>query len=930
MKVSCLTLSFILCLHILAVSQSDSTRLNNIAAKLQKQSVTHPVEKVYLQFNKPAYSMGDTIWFKGYVVVGTAHQPSVLSGVLYVDLIDGKDKIVKSLQLKNNNGISAGDIALDNNLQPGNFHIRAYTAWMRNAGPGYFFNTAIPVGDIQTNAVIVTPTYTISNTPNGEMMNTKLAYTDKFGRSYNDREVTCEVRADTNLLYRVKSITDASGILSFSFPGKTAPGQRVIINSHFKIAGGIVINKITPVNVPNENIDIQFFPEGGRLINDVRSKVAFKAIGTNGLGVNVKGTVTDNDNNEVAEFQSQHAGMGIFALTPQSGKTYTAKVTLADSLVVTIKLPDVADKGFVLAVNNADSANLNIRIATNAATLREKQNTAFYMVGQSGGTVYFTTVGKLDNSSFKITVPKNRFPTGITQFMLFSSENEPLNERAVFIQNNNDLLNLNLSSSKTTYASKGKVDMALSSVDKGGKPVAGSFSLTVYNDDITPVNEDDENTILSNILLTSDLQGYIEGPNYYFKPNNNRSGQTKADLDVLMLTQGYRRFEWKEVIADIYPPITFKPEKSLSLAGLLTSSSGKPIAKGTIKALSVANGIAVSTTADAQGQFNLTGLNLMDTATLVIQARKENKDKDVIITLDARPAPGVYKSMAGLTNGFTPPILNAGNPAKADTVAIAAAIRSSAFKFSQNNNLKEVTVKQRKNYGTENAPWMPVVTHSDNLNGPGHADQVLTYQEVGNCFDVTDCLTARIPGILKGTDKDHHPALLFALHKAQSLSAPPAIVFIVDGANIGSSLIKLEDIVNINNVMTIEVLKSSSYLNVYGTGASGGALIITTKKGTEGLYTGDFTDVAEGIITTRFKGFDKIRQFYVPKYTAKNVNLSDTRDAIYWNPDITTDDKGTLPIEFFNSDVKGTYRAVVEGIDNDGNIGRFVYRYKVE
>jgi len=920
MKNLSLTLSLFFTLHLYAFSQSDSTRLVTIASKLQKQSTTHPIEKAYLQFNKPAYNTGDTIWFKGYVTVGAAHQPSALSGVLYVDLLDSKDKIIKTIQLKNNNGISAGDFVVNEKVPPGNYHIRAYTEWMRNAGPEYFFNTTIPVGDIRTTSVIVDPSYTISTNANGEVINAKLAYTDKFGHPYSHREVAYEIKADSNTLYTGKGITDASGNLLFSFPGKTAPGQRVTVSSHFKLTTGIIINKITPINVANDNIDIQFFPEGGQLVNDVSSKVAFKAIGTNGLGTDVKGVIVDNENNEVANFQSQHAGMGVFAFTPQSGKTYTAKVTLADNLVINTKLPAIAVKGFVLAVDNNDNTKLTIHVATNAATLQEKQGSTFYIVGQSGQTIYYTTACKLDNMSFTASVPKNKFPAGVAQFTLFSAANEPLNERVAFIQNNTGLLDLNLSSPKTTYAAKEKIGLALAAKDNAGKPVSGNFSLTVFNDDITPVNENDENTILSNILLTSDLKGYIESPNYYF---NKVSDQTRADLDMLMLTQGYRRFEWKEIMADKYPDITFKPERSLSLSGTLTSS-GKPVENAKVSSLLVRNNSAAYTTSNDKGKFTLTGLSYIDTVTLIIHAFKENGDRDVNIAIDNISTPVIYKNTAGLENGFIPPVLNT---VKADTLQIATTIKNNKLKAARNIDLDEVIVKGRRNAGTEIAPWVPTVTHSANLNGLGHADQVLGAKDLKDCFDIYNCVFNKIPGIMHSPDGD---TLYFASNMGKSLGASPGvrhptrIRIMLDGV-----FATQDNLIGLNpqSIETVEVLKSNNYLNVYGTEASGGLILITSRFGTLDPTT---NKVSPGVITIKFKGYYPTKEFYIPKYTPANINIADNRDAIYWNPSVTTNDKGTYPIEYFNSDIKGSYRAVVEGIDDDGNIGRFVYRYKVE
>ena len=929
MKISSLILFLFIHIHSISHAQSDSTRLKALATGLEKLSARKPVEKIYLQLNKPGYDPGDTIWFKGYVTAGAHHQPSALSGVVYVELLDGAGKTLKLLQLKNNNGITAGDFELNGKLSTGTYHLRAYTSWMRNAGPEYFYNRSITVGDAAADALFVTPNLVLTN--NNDVQ-TQLSYTDSKGRPFNWKPVNYEVRADTNLLYKGKGITDDKGNLSFTFPGKTAPGQRIRLISHIRVVQGVTVDKLTQLNVPNEDADVQFFPEGGQLINGVRSKVAFKAIGTNGLGINIKGTVVDNDNNEVAEFNSQHAGMGFFAFTPQTGKTYTAKIKLSDQIVINRTLPKAEEKGFVLSVNpnTNDTTKLNIRIATNEATLKEKQGTPFYIIGQNSGTVYFTTAGKLDNRTYSIPVPKDRFPTGIAQFTLFTNNNEPQNERITFIQNKEDILDLNLTSTKATYAEKEKVTLQLTAKDNQNKPIAGSFSVTVYNEDTTPTNENTESTILSDLLLTSDLQGNIEEPNYYF---NNSESQTRADLDVLMLTQGYRRYNWQEATSTTATPIAYQPEKSLTLTGTVTADDNKkkPIIGGKISALATTAGITTDAITDEQGRFTLTGLNITDSAKLVLQAKKADGNRYVDIKISSKASPSVTKSaMTAQAARFQPNItasLSSTIPTgKADSNSIATSIKNNPFRFNQANTLKEVTIKQqRKNYGTEFAPWQIEVTHSDNLNGPGHADQVLGYQELGECFNIADCLRARIPAV-----NVSHDGMMFVRNQSKSFTKPPQVVFIVDGSVLGTSMQKLEDLVYVGNIMTIEVLKSGSYLSVYGSTAPGGALIITTKKGTEGLYTGTWEKEAPGILTSEFKGFNVPKKFYVPKYTAKTIAVPDTRDAIYWNPDIITNEKGTLPLEFYNPDVKGTYRAVVEGIDNDGNLGRYVYRYKVE
>jgi len=1087
-----LTFLIVIAFQLAAHAQNDSTRLITIATKLEKQTSTRPIEKVYLHLNKPDYNAGDTIWFKGYITVGPHHQPSALSGVLYVELIDDRDKVTRSLMLKNTNGVTIGDIALDDKLVPGSYRIRAYTNWMRNAGPDYFFNKTIAVGDLKTNAVFANSTFAIKQ--NGDLVNAQLAYLDKLGRAYDHKEVSYELRTDTTLVIKGKGITDERGVLHLSFADKPLSKQNII--THVKLLSGVVVDKIIPVNLQNGSVDIQFFPEGGSLITGVRSKVAFKAIGINGLGVYINGVIADNDHKEVAEFTTQHAGMGVFAFTPDAGKTYTATITLPDSSATTISFQPATSKGFVLAVNNTDSTQLNVRVTTNEATLQENQNKTIYLIGQSAGTIYYTTAIKLDQASFTASIPKSRFPTGVAQFTLFSSTMEPLNERIVFINNPADILNLNLNTSKTIYAAGEKINLELvAKQNQSVTPVAGNFSVSVYNESQTAANENTESTILSNILLTSDLKGYIEEPNYYFnKPNQ----QTNAELDNLMLTQGYRRFDWKQVMTGNYQQISFQSERSLGISGMLTTSAGKPVANGKVTVISALDNLAIDTLSDAAGRFSFKSIEFPDSTKLVIQARKANDGKNVNISLDdTHTVPLIYKSNIGDASvNLLPPLFNklTGNYAnniadkpiieKADTEQIAAtikantlnvgnrgkalkevvvnqkkmikpdqsnlwgtvkpdavitsyqladyatitaaimvkapglyykngkiydpvALKQSLFKkdpipipvaingflidrfaniddliqgnliddvkimqgsgiklsygipiadpndkvivittkkfagtdtssnekiklnaANHNINLKQIDIKGRKNAGTELAPWKTAVVGSANLNGPGMADQVITDSQLDGCLTISDCLQSKIPGIItKGGN------FYFTTHMAQSVTAPPPIVFIIDGQLIsGTGSVDILNNVTVSTVKAIEVLKSSSFLSIYGSNASGGALVITTKTDSPNNSNAFAYKEVPGIIYTTFNGFQKAKQFYVPKYTYTGTSIkpADTRTAIYWNPNIITDGTGKCTLEFYNSDVKGIYRAVVEGIDNYGQIGRYVYRYKVE
>jgi len=228
----------------------DSTVSKNINARLTSFAKDHRVEKAYLHFDKPYYAAGDTMYFKAYVTIGDNHEPSRLSGVLHVDLINANNHVDQSIKLLLTDGVAWGDFALPDSLVQGQYHVRAYTQWMRNDGDAGFFNKNIFIGSLKPQPVAV-------------------------------------------------------------------------VKAKQPIKAGIM-----PVKTPDNKPELRFFPEGGGLVAGIRSKVAFKAITNDGLGINVKGVIIDNENKEVLSFASTHLGMGFLYLDAAEGKTYKAKVTI--------------------------------------------------------------------------------------------------------------------------------------------------------------------------------------------------------------------------------------------------------------------------------------------------------------------------------------------------------------------------------------------------------------------------------------------------------------------------------------------------------------------------------------------------------------------------------------------------------------------------
>ena len=388
------------------------------------------------------------------------------------------------------------------------------------------------------------------------------------------------------------------------------------------------------------HIDVQFFPEGGYLVNGLRSKVAVKAVNRFGLGEDISGEIIDNDNAVVANFSTLHLGMGAFAILPAQGKSYRARVWARDSAVFVFGLPTARESGFTLTLNAVGTDSIRLKIAANDALFKLQKDSTFYVIAQQNGAIGYTAAAKLTAPVFTAGIPQNRFKTGIVQFTLFSSSGEALNERVIFVQHN-DMLKLGLKAD-TVSQPWHKMAVTLGAKTISDQPAAGSFSISVTDDSKQPADETEHSTIFTHLLLSSDLKGYIENPAYYF---TNVNDTTRADLDLLMLTQGYRKLVWRQVLDGGKPVILHRPERSLELEGMVMTPSGTPVINGKVSITSIADRLVIDTITNDDGSFRFTNLQFPDTARILVKATKANKGRNVTIYLKQHDYPAADKNL---------------------------------------------------------------------------------------------------------------------------------------------------------------------------------------------------------------------------------------------------------------------------------------------
>ena len=314
-------------------------------------------------------------------------------------------------------------------------------------------------------------------------------------------------------------------------------------SSEFKAVKKIkIVNDITlqpqlkskPDSVLDHN-QIQFtvFPEGGNLVSGLQSNLAFKAVNRNGEPVDVKGTLYEN-NTPLIEFKSIHAGMGSLAFTPDASRKYYIRLT-EPSLDSTFLLPEINIKGIGLQLTSRDNESVTFRVVQSPGSDKE----TIYLRVQCRGIVYGITSAVL-NRELRIKIPVDSLPQGISEVTLFNSRMIPVAERLVY--NNIDRkINITARLSKEIYSTRSKATLEITATDEMGDPVEANLGISIF--DRLYQNTRDSDNIFAHCYLSTQLKGRIYNPSFYF---NSAGKDRETAMDLLLLTQGWRRYIWNE------------------------------------------------------------------------------------------------------------------------------------------------------------------------------------------------------------------------------------------------------------------------------------------------------------------------------------------------------------------------------------------------
>jgi hypothetical protein len=653
----------------------------------------------------------------------------------------------------------------------------------------------------------------------------------------------------------------------------------------------------------DEEFDIQFFPEGGHLVAGLKTNLAFKAINSNGYGINIDGKIIDHQENLVLGFRTEHLGMGSVEFTPETGVTYYA---LVDGK--RFELPEVMNKGVVMNIAQNEKF-----LMTDLKASSDLSSTPFILMAHVRGTIYYASQASADTEGYAALIRKSELPTGIVHFTLVDAQGSPIAERIVFNQNPNEELDVNLSTGDKQISLREQVLANIGVYESNNEPIRATGSITIFDDSVHPYDDYGSN-ILTGILLESEIKGHIENPGFYFSDHENAAEY----LDLLMMTQGWRAYDISDTLSQEKIENFYPAEKGISVSGKI---------KTLIRQRPVENAIAYIT-------MNATEADLENNELPVIQTTDENGAFTVnnldfsggkIISAKGNDEDGSDRVQVLLDNQFTGMADSYSSIPQTESLISAPVSAGTATEnesLTRRSITNQTTTEQFVNYQMEGELDEIVVTDQ----GMGR-DWVATY------FEDPSGATTRV--------EPNESEALRDLNIEQLLNQLPGVrynfatndisiregryrpLIFVDGVEADAETLRQ---MITTDIKSITVARSTVDLAIFGSDGAGGAIIVETHSG------GGVQERVRGYDTKWFKGYQASTSFYSPRYgitVPRELDVQDQRITLHWDPSVDLSSSSSQ-VNFWTNDVPSTYRIVLQGITDSGIPFHKTTTFKVE
>ena len=667
-----------------------------------------------------------------------------------------------------------------------------------------------------------------------------------------------------------------------------------------------------------EKLSVRFFPEGGQLVEGVTSQVAFKAESKDEGNIELSGTIYTKEGAEISSFETLHDGMGHFKYTP-SAQPAVAKVDFQGKKYE-LTLPQALPNGYVLStVNNAGA--LLVKVSCNAAT---PQDTLAVFISHQGRPYVHQLISCRADTPQEFILPTRKLPAGVLQVSLINRAGNTLCERFVF-SNPRAPLQLSAEGLKEVYTPYAPIRCELQVKNAKGEPISGDVSVSI-RDAVRSDYLEYDNNIFTDLLLTSDLKGYIHQPGYYFASPSPRK---QTELDILLIVHGWRKYDMSQAISTApFTPLQL-PEAQLVLNGQVKST----ILKNKLKdiALSVIvkkddQFITGGTVTDENGRFTIPVEDFEGTTEAVIQTRKvgkeRNKDASILIDRNFSPAPRAYgyKELHPEWKDLTHWQQKAEN--------FDSLYMDSIRKVEGLYVLDEVEIKSKRRQG-------------NNMATKINEKSIDAYYDVRRSVDLlrdNGKIVTTIPELMEKLS----PQFDWDRSNDKLTYRQKPICYIMDNHILSETETQM---------MLTEVDGLASIIISKGTGGIDDEIIQNTKMSEVTDSTG--VDISKldkysvfyliplprrdvlnksqtavlGTRQTVIQGYTHALEYYSPAYPTKELYMDkvDKRRTLYWNPSVRTDENGKAVIECYNNQYSTPVIIQAETMSKDGQIGSMKY-----
>ncbi len=691
--------------------------------------------------------------------------------------------------------------------------------------------------------------------------------------NYSIRAYTKWMSGSDNDLFFEKTLKVITPIVDFSSEKEAVSQRNKTRDEKKEVKAEKVQGKALVARSGKLDYFLYFFPEGGALAAGVAQNIAFKAIAEDGLSIEVKGYLYNSKDERVEQFESSHLGMGVIQVNVPYGEEYYVKVTSSEGLTKKIALPKSSLTNVGLTVKQVGEY-----VYYQPVTIFPQVAEQLRAIIHSRGRLITVDDGELKNGR-RLSL-RSLYP-GVNVISLVNLSGDVVAER-IFFKRPAAMASVKISPDLDNYPSRSKATVSLNIKASSGKPAQGQFAVSVV--DANAVESDPaQDNILSYLLLSSEIKGHVESPGLYFADN---SRLTDHKLDILMMTQGWRRFDLERILnpkTDLLR--SEKYESIVNITGQVKGFFGNNARNTKIMFSNEDFSMLRIYDLNTTNMFNIKGIDAPEYSSFTIRANGNKGGRFYTLKVDKE----------------TLPESKAAQFPREEQVVSFNFVNQTMEKFYDIDNLRNIEIKS----------------------------VIVTTDEAGDMAFSNTPYYAETRAELRTFRKQSFKKLL---HTYPEISVeenavyyrygadtipPPPVTFIVNSRRERS-----EDVL----LLTMDMIESVEFYSSFqlkdefdiSTGRDTGKFVITLVEGAVMPYWS-----MPNVVLYSPLGYQRARTFYHPKYDTPQKRENSPKDyrlTIFWSGDIIPDQDGNAEFEFYTADKDSSYRIVVEGVTTQGEI----------